>query len=213
MGTVSAFFDGGADCRWSWSGVNIIFRKAFCTVDGESEIFLFVPLCDCVYCHASADYFRLEWTAGVNCIDFCRNDCAIDQCFEKQCDGLFTCARDIVVFIVESLPYASDSTKKNEVFLNERLFLRSMKGVIAAFRGSHKTRRGNQLIVYPDSVKSKKEAVALEGKKVVWNNPEGKKKVTISGYVSKAHGGKGALRVVFEKGLPGQSLGTKVEIE
>ena len=88
-----------------------------------------------------------------------------------------------------------------------------MNGVIAAYRGSHKTRHGNQMIVYLDTVKTKKEAVALEGKKVVWANPEGKKKVTISGYVSKAHGGKGALRVVFEKGLPGQSLGTKVEIE
>lgn len=98
-------------------------------------------------------------------------------------------------------------------FLNGQLFGELMKGVIAAFRGSHKTRHGNQLIVYPDGMKSKKDAVALEGKKVVWANPEGKNKVTISGYVSKAHGGKGALRVVFEKGLPGQSLGTKVTIE
>ncbi len=98
-------------------------------------------------------------------------------------------------------------------YLKKGLFAEPMNGVIAAFRGSHKTRRGNQLIVYPEDVHTREKAVGLEGKKVVWANPEGKKKVTISGYVSKAHGGKGALRVVFEKGLPGQSLGTKVTIE
>lgn len=88
-----------------------------------------------------------------------------------------------------------------------------MEGQIVAFRGSHKTRRGKQLIVVSEKIDDKKKAVALEGKKVVWQNPVGKKKVTITGYVSKAHGCKGALRVVFEKGLPGQSLGTKVKIE
>ena len=87
-----------------------------------------------------------------------------------------------------------------------------MEGQIVAYRGSHKTRRGNQMIVVSDKVDNKKKAVALEGKKVVWVNPEGKKKVTILGYVSKAHGAKGALRCVFEKGLPGQSIGTKVTV-
>jgi large subunit ribosomal protein L35Ae len=53
----------------------------------------------------------------------------------------------------------------------------------------------------------------LVGKKVEWHNPEGKDKKVISGKVSVAHGGKGALRVVFERGMPGQSLGTKVKIE
>ena len=87
-----------------------------------------------------------------------------------------------------------------------------MKAVIASFRGSHKTQRGNQIIVHAEGIGTRQKATALEGKKVSWINPEGKKKVQISGYVSKAHGGKGALRVVLEKGLPGQALGTKVEI-
>ncbi len=98
-------------------------------------------------------------------------------------------------------------------FLNNLLIFADMQGMIVAFRGSHKTRRGNQLIVQFEKVDNRKKATALEGKKIVWVNPVGKKKVTISGYVSKAHGGKGAVRVVFEKGLPGQSLGTKVEIK
>lgn len=88
-----------------------------------------------------------------------------------------------------------------------------MEGRIVAYRGSHKTRYGNHLIVLVDGVEGRDKAKTLEGKKVMWTNPEGKKKVMISGYVSKAHGGKGAVRVVFEKGLPGQSLGTKVDVK
>ena len=87
-----------------------------------------------------------------------------------------------------------------------------MNGKIVAFRGSYKTKYGNHMIVMVDGVDKREKAVKLEGKKVEWNNPEGKKKVVISGYVSKAHGGKGCVRVVFEKGLPGQSLGTDVKI-
>ena len=68
------------------------------------------------------------------------------------------------------------------------------------------------MIVHVDGVATREKAAALEGKKVTWTNPEGKKKVQISGYVSKAHGGNGALRVVLEKGLPGQGLGTKIEV-
>ena len=82
-----------------------------------------------------------------------------------------------------------------------------------AFRGSHKTKYGNHLIVQVEGVDDREKAKGLEGKQVVWNNPEGKNKIAISGTVSKAHGGKGAVRVVFERGLPGQALGTKVEIK
>lgn len=92
-------------------------------------------------------------------------------------------------------------------------FSRFMKGVIAAFRGNHHAKYMNHTIVKAEGVENKEAAVKLEGKKVLWKNPIGKKKVVISGYVSKAHGGKGAMRIVFERGLPGQCLGTQVEIE
>ena len=48
------------------------------------------------------------------------------------------------------------------------------------------------------------------GKGEVWKSAEGKE---INGKVASAHGNKGALRVIFEKGLPGQSVGQKVIIE
>ena len=66
------------------------------------------------------------------------------------------------------------------------------------------------MIVYLDEVKKRDKASELVGKQVVWKSPAGKE---INGKVASAHGNKGAVRVIFEKGMPGQSLGTKVEIK
>ena len=87
-----------------------------------------------------------------------------------------------------------------------------MKGVISAFRGSHKTRTMNHLIIIVQGIEGKAKALPLIGKTVEWHNPEGKDKVVISGKVAAAHGSKGAVRVIFERGLPGQSLGTEVVV-
>ena len=42
----------------------------------------------------------------------------------------------------------------------------------------------------------------MVGKEVVWKSPSGKE---IKGKVSDAHGNKGLVRAIFEKGLPGQA--------
>ena len=55
----------------------------------------------------------------------------------------------------------------------------------------------------------KEEADKLKGKKVIWKSPAGKE---MSGVIKKAHGNSGAVLVKFEKGLPGQAIGKKVEI-
>ena len=83
---------------------------------------------------------------------------------------------------------------------------------ISAFRGSRRRRTGNHMIVCLPDVKTKDAAKALLGKKAVWTAP-GKNKNTIVGKVSAVHGNKGCVRVIFEKGLPGQSLGTEVKVE
>jgi large subunit ribosomal protein L35Ae len=85
-----------------------------------------------------------------------------------------------------------------------------MEGVIANFKGSHRTQVNNQMIVLASGVDSKEKAAKLVGKKVVWSSPAGK---DIKGEVRSAHGNKGALRVLFEKGMPGQAIGTKVKVE
>ena len=66
------------------------------------------------------------------------------------------------------------------------------------------------MIVYLSDKGDREKAAKLVGKSVVWKSPKGKE---INGKVASAHGNKGAVRVIFEKGMPGQSLGTKVEIK
>lgn len=84
-----------------------------------------------------------------------------------------------------------------------------MKGKIVNYRGGKHTQKTNQLVVMIDEVKTKDDAKKLMKKKVEWTTPSGKK---ITGEVSKVHGNKGAVLVKFEKGLPGQALGTDVEV-
>lgn len=67
----------------------------------------------------------------------------------------------------------------------------------------------HHMIVYIDGVSKRDKASELVGKQVVWKSPVGKE---ISGKVASAHGTKGAVRVIFKKGMPGQSISTKVEI-
>ena len=85
-----------------------------------------------------------------------------------------------------------------------------MEGIIVNFRGSHKTQYSNQMIVKVSDIEKKEDAIKLIGKKVIWTTPSGKE---IIGNITKEHGNKGAVRVRFEKGLPGQSLGEKVKVE
>ncbi|MBN2421134.1 50S ribosomal protein L35ae [Candidatus Woesearchaeota archaeon] len=86
-----------------------------------------------------------------------------------------------------------------------------MKAVVVNFRGSYKNQKAsNQVIVHVDELTSKAAAEKLVGKKITWTSPKGK---VISGKVSAAHGNKGAIRALFEVGIPGQALGHEVKIE
>ena len=66
------------------------------------------------------------------------------------------------------------------------------------------------MVVYISDTDNREKASKLVGKSVVWKSPKGKE---INGKVASAHGNKGAVRVIFEKGLPGQSLGNNVEVK
>jgi len=59
-------------------------------------------------------------------------------------------------------------------------------------------------------VKSREEAGKFVGKQVIWTSPAGKK---IIGKISSAHGNKGMVRAIFEKGLPGQARNEAVEVK
>jgi len=87
-----------------------------------------------------------------------------------------------------------------------------MQGTIVNFRRGVKSTYNRQMIVQVEDVDSKEKAAALVGKKAVWVAP-GKDKKEVVGVVNAIHGGKGAVRIVFERGMPGQAVGTKVRIE
>jgi len=84
-----------------------------------------------------------------------------------------------------------------------------MEGIISSFRrGVHHT-YSNQMIVLTKDVNDKDKAEKLVGKKVIFNT--GKR--DIKGEIRSSHGNSGALRVLFESGMPGQAIGSKVKIE
>jgi len=84
-----------------------------------------------------------------------------------------------------------------------------MEGLILNFRRSVSNQYNNQMIINVD-LDHKDKAKQLVGKTVVWKSPKGSE---IKGEVRSSHGNKGNLRVLFEKGMPGQAIGTKVEIK
>ena len=85
-----------------------------------------------------------------------------------------------------------------------------MEGTIVHFRGSRRVKRSNQMVVQVVSIDSKEKASKLVGKKVIWKTSAGKQMV---GQITNIHGNTGALRVRFDTGMPGQSIGSKVVIE
>ncbi len=84
-----------------------------------------------------------------------------------------------------------------------------MEAIISNFRRARHHTYENQMVVTSESLKTKEDAEKLIGKKVVWNT--GKKDMV--GEITSTHGNKGALRVLFESGMPGQAIGQKVKIQ
>ncbi|HLP79376.1 MAG TPA: 50S ribosomal protein L35ae [Acidobacteriota bacterium] len=84
-----------------------------------------------------------------------------------------------------------------------------MEGIIINFRRSIKTQTMDEMIIAPVGNKTREQAQKLVGKKVTFTTTANN---TISGSVVAAHGGNGAVRVRFERGMPGQAVGGRVSI-
>lgn len=82
-----------------------------------------------------------------------------------------------------------------------------VEGVILNYRIGRKTQRLRECLIRPLNL-NEKEAGALIGWWVGW--PAERPKV--KGKVLSLHGRRGVLRVRFERGVPGQALGSKVKI-
>lgn len=84
------------------------------------------------------------------------------------------------------------------------------KGRIVQFRRGRHTIHEKHFLIEVEGVKDKVGAEKLKDKNVVWKSPAGKE---ISGKIAGAHGNKGVVRAIFERGLPGQAVTTEVEIK
>lgn len=83
-------------------------------------------------------------------------------------------------------------------------------GKVIQFRRGRKTIHERHFLIELDGVSNKKEAEKFAGKNVEWKSPAGK---IIKGKIAASHGTKGVVRAIFEKGLPGQAITTKVEVK
>lgn len=83
------------------------------------------------------------------------------------------------------------------------------QALITQFRRGKTTKQERQMLIKIPGV-DKKKAVTYLKKTVVWKSPAGKE---IKGMISRVHGNSGVLSVVFEKGMPGQAIGTQVEVQ
>jgi len=84
-----------------------------------------------------------------------------------------------------------------------------MKGKLVQFRRGLKRIHEKHYIV-DVGTDSREKAEKFIGKEVSWISPGGKK---ITGKIASAHGNKGMVRAIFEKGLPGQAMNEDVEVK
>ena len=83
-------------------------------------------------------------------------------------------------------------------------------GRIVQFRRGRHVVKEKHMLIEVEGISNRDKASELVGKEVVWKSPAEKE---IKGKISSAHGNNGIVRAIFEKGLPGQSVTTKVEIK
>jgi len=83
-------------------------------------------------------------------------------------------------------------------------------GKVIQFRRGRHTIHERHFLIEVEGVSKKEDTEKFIGKSIEWKSPAGK---VIKGKISSAHGNKGVVRAIFEKGLPGQAITTEVEIK
>ncbi len=87
-----------------------------------------------------------------------------------------------------------------------------VKATVIQFRRSRRSYTPRHFLIEIDGTDSRDKAKKFVGKEVVWTS-DGKSQIKINGKIAAAHGNKGVVRAIFEKGLPGQAIGNPVEIK
>ena len=86
----------------------------------------------------------------------------------------------------------------------------TIQGIITNYRIGPRTQKARECIIKFSHVESVSQASRLVGRKIVWKAE--RKELKIVGKIVALHGKKGLVRARFRKGLPGQALGTTVEL-
>lgn len=86
-----------------------------------------------------------------------------------------------------------------------------MEGTIVNFRMGRHVQHPRHIIIQVEGYNTKEKAAELVGKSVKWKTPA-KAENFMVGKITHAHGNSGAVRALFDKGLPGQAIHKKVEI-
>jgi len=84
-----------------------------------------------------------------------------------------------------------------------------MKAKLINFRRSQKHLIPRHFIIDVNA-KNREEAAKFVGKEVSWKSSAGK---IIRGKIASAHGNKGLVRAIFERGLPGQAMNEECEVK
>lgn len=87
--------------------------------------------------------------------------------------------------------------------------LKGRKGVVTSYRRGKHLQHPNQVLLKFDDIKNRAEAALLVSKKVKWISPEGRE---VLGKILSPHGNSGAVRAKFRTNLPGQAIGTPVQL-
>ena len=93
--------------------------------------------------------------------------------------------------------------------MSEVQVIKGMTGTIVNYRRSLHIQHTKHILIKFDGYNNDKEAAKLIGREVVWETKSGK---LLRGKIVKTHGKKGVVRAIFNKGLPGEALGTKLKI-
>ncbi|MHA1301787.1 MAG: 50S ribosomal protein L35ae [Candidatus Helarchaeota archaeon] len=84
-----------------------------------------------------------------------------------------------------------------------------MSGTIVNYRRSRHTQHTKHILIKFDDYNDDKKAAILIGREVIWETQSGK---LMRGKIVATHGRNGVVRAIFEKGLPGEALGTQLKI-
>lgn len=85
-----------------------------------------------------------------------------------------------------------------------------MKAKVISFRRGRRNITPRHFILQVEGIEKREPAEKLKGKEVVWKSPANKE---IKGKIASAHGNKGLIRAIFERGLPGQAINTEAEVK